>query len=338
MHRTFFLLWVLTGTVQAQFPGQDPAFVNRLVERHRPQPGISFDVAAIGDQQYNPAGEAAWPALQDHINKSGVAFVIHTGDIKSGSTPCNNEMFANRLAAFNNFEMPMILTPGDNEWTDCYRENNGAFDPLERLAYLRRTFYPSNQSLGIRRMTLSQQSEDPRFVRFVENAIWSVGNVLFVSLHSVGSNNNLGRNAENDREYAERNAANIAWIRTAFAVARQSGFDGLLFVSQANPGFGGPRVKAEAMSTGFQDQFAVLEGEVVATEKPVLWVYGDSHTFRVGKPLLNTRTNRVLEKLVAVEVPGEQDYHWVRITVDAARSDIFSIQHMDVPQNLAPQR
>ena len=34
---------------------------------------------------------------------------------------------------FNNFEAPFIYTPGDNEWTDCHRENNGSFDPIERL-------------------------------------------------------------------------------------------------------------------------------------------------------------------------------------------------------------
>jgi hypothetical protein len=32
--------------------------------------------------------------------------------------------------------------------------------------------------------------------------MWAQGNVLFAALHIVGSNNNLDRNAENDREYA----------------------------------------------------------------------------------------------------------------------------------------
>ena len=36
----------------------------------------------------------------------------------------------------------MIYVPGDNEWTDCHRANNGGYDPLERLAFLRAMFYP----------------------------------------------------------------------------------------------------------------------------------------------------------------------------------------------------
>lgn len=38
--------------------------------------------------------------------------------------------------------MPLVYTPGDNEWTDCHRVNNGAYDPLDRLAAVRKTFFP----------------------------------------------------------------------------------------------------------------------------------------------------------------------------------------------------
>ena len=37
------------------------------------------------------------------------------------------------------FEDPLVYTPGDNEWTDCHRANNGAYNPLERLAFVRST-------------------------------------------------------------------------------------------------------------------------------------------------------------------------------------------------------
>ena len=51
--------------------------------------------------------------------------MAHDGDIKNGSTVCSNEMFANRLELFNTFAHPLIYVPGDNEWTDCHRLNNG---------------------------------------------------------------------------------------------------------------------------------------------------------------------------------------------------------------------
>ena len=44
------------------------------------------------------------------------------------------------------FEGPLVHTPGDNEWTDCYRKKAGEFDPLERLAKVRAMFFPDGNS------------------------------------------------------------------------------------------------------------------------------------------------------------------------------------------------
>ena len=38
-----------------------------------------------------------------------------------------------RSPALSNLRGPVIYTPGDNEWTDCHRVNNGGYNPLERL-------------------------------------------------------------------------------------------------------------------------------------------------------------------------------------------------------------
>ena len=70
-------------------------------------------------------------------------------------------------------------------------------------------------------MTVSRQSEDQRYTKFVENRMWSMGNVLFAMAHIVGSNNNLGRNAANDREWNERSYANFNWINTIKCDPRQ---------------------------------------------------------------------------------------------------------------------
>ncbi|MFN0104449.1 MAG: hypothetical protein ACKV2U_20470 [Bryobacteraceae bacterium] len=333
------LAFLIGARLWAQAPaaGPDPALLQRLLERHRPE-SRAFDFAAIGDQQYGADGERKWPALQASINRGNVAFTLHIGDIKSGDTLCDNEMFENRFTAFNNFAMPMIITPGDNEWTDCHRENNGSFDSLERLDYFRRTFYRGNQSLGIRKITLSRQSEDSRYVKYVENAVWSTGNVLFATLHMVGSNNNLDRNAENDREWAERTAANFNWVKTIFSVARDSGFAGVVIGTQANPGWSGTPVRNTALRTGFQETFFHIEDEAIVFGRPVLIVMGDSHIFRIDKPMLAARTGLVLENLLRLEVPGSAYAHWVRVRVDPSKSGLFSFEHEDVLENLFPQR
>ncbi|MBI4907745.1 MAG: hypothetical protein HY820_29245 [Acidobacteria bacterium] len=332
------IIWVvlLAGPPATLAQGPDPSLFAKLLERHRPE-ALTFEFAAIGDQQYGAAGEAKWPALQASINRADTAFTLHIGDFKSGDTLCSNELFDDRLRAFNSFAMPMIYTPGDNEWTDCHRENNGAFDPLERLSYLRRTFYNGRESLGKRKLLLSQQSEVPRYADYVENAIWSTGNVLFATLHIVGSNNNFGRTEESSREAAERTTANINWLETIFNLASQNGFAGVVIGLQANPGWSGTPVRTAQLGSGFRDTFSVLEGEAIGFGKPVLIIMGDSHIFRIDKPMIGDRSGLVIENLLRLEVPGSLYAHWVRVRVDPAKSSLFAFQYEDVAENIFPQ-
>ena len=321
---------------QGPAAGTDPTVLERLLQRHRPQP-MAFEFAAIGDQQYGPVGERRWPALQASINSSGVPFTIHIGDIKSGDTLCNNAMFANRLEAFNNFEMPMMLTPGDNEWTDCHRENNGSFDPLERLDYFRDTFYRDNQSLGKRKMVVSRQNEDQSYSKYSENQMWSMGDVLFVMVHIVGSNNNLGRNAANDREYRERTDANFNWLKTAYSVARDNEFAGVVLMMQANPGWRGTPVRVSALLSGMKESLFVIEDETIVYGRPVLMIIGDSHVFRIDKPIIGARSGQPLENFTRLEVPGSNLAHWVRVRVDSRRRSMFAFEAEYVRENYAVQ-
>ncbi|MEU6787396.1 hypothetical protein ABZ912_50105 [Nonomuraea angiospora] len=38
---------------------------------------------------------------------------------------------------FGTFDDPFVLTPGDNEWTDCHRTAAGGYAPTERLDAVR---------------------------------------------------------------------------------------------------------------------------------------------------------------------------------------------------------
>ncbi len=341
MYLRVSLLLAFCCCLGAQGPavGPDPQVLQRLLQRHRPQLTEPFEFAAIGDQQYGAEGERRWPALQQSINAAtGLSFIVHAGDVKSGSTLCSNEMFANRVQAFSGFEVPMVLTPGDNEWTDCHRENNGSYDSLERLAYLRRIFYPNNQSFGRRKLTLTQQSEDTRFANYVENSMWSQANVLFATVHILGSNNNLGRTPENDREYDERNRANFNWLKTVFSVARDNDFAGVVLTIQANPGFAGSRVRAAQLESGFREIFFHLEDEAIVFNRPVLLIHGDSHEFHIDKPLLGTRSGAVIDTLMRLEVPGSADVHWVRVRVNPGKPSLFSFEHEDISAHRPTQQ
>lgn len=73
---------------------------------------------------------------------------MYDGDIKDGSSSCDDATFNRAAAMFNRLKKPLIYAVGDNEWTDCHRLNNGGYDPLERLARLRQVLANQPDSFG----------------------------------------------------------------------------------------------------------------------------------------------------------------------------------------------
>ena len=77
---------------------------------------------------------------------------------------------------------------------------------------------------------------------------------------------------------------------------------------------------------------------MIAFEKPVAYVHGDSHYYRVDKPFQNDKGQR-LENFTRVETFGDNaanglnDVHWVKVTVNPHSREVFSYQAMIVPGN-----
>jgi hypothetical protein len=295
------------------------------------QTGERFEFVVMGDMPYElPADFARFDRVLRASESSGPAFLVHVGDIKSGQTVCSDAHFETVFGMFEAVAAPVIYTPGDNEWTDCHRPSNGGMDPLERLAKLRQIFFRDSNSLGRTRLPLLRQSADPSLARYVENARWSMRGVVFASIHVVGSNNNRLRGGA---EYSERNAANLAWIRAAFAEAERTAARGLVLFAHANPAFG--RADSDPRS-GFQDFLRLLAEATEAFGKPVVLVHGDTHTYRVDRPLKSPTTRETLLNFLRVEVFGAPSLHAVRISVDPANPSLFSALPLTVPANDAP--
>jgi hypothetical protein len=306
-----------------------------------------FEVALIGDQQYGAESEKEFPALMADIDRSGVAFVVHVGDFKAGAAPCDDEVFLSRKAQFDASRHPFILTPGDNDWTDCHLSKTRPYEPVGRLARLREIFYPDDQSLGRRKLAVQRQGGS--YAKYRENARWSQGGVLFATVHIVGSNNNFGRAPEQDAEYRERMAANLAWLKDVFAAAKREGARAVAIFTQANPRFEFVFPKGRASSlrlsppdpgSGFADLWPAIETEVVAYGKPVMLLHGDTHYFRVDKPLFRTGTETVaanrgrqVDNFTRVEVHGFPEAHWVRLIVDPDDPAVFSVREALVEEN-----
>lgn len=297
-----------------------------------PRPSQRFEFGLMGDLPYTPEQEVKFPNLVTAMNQEDLEFIIHDGDLKSGSTLCSNEMFEQRKALFQTFTHPFVFIPGDNEWTDCHRENNGRYDPIERLAKIRELFMVGDRSLGQRTIRLTRQSEQRQYRKFRENVRWTYGNVMFVGLNVTGSNNNLGRTPEADAEYTERNTADLAWMRESFAMAKRNRNAAIVLAIQANPNFELSADNPER--TGFNDFLATLETETLAFKLPVVLVHGDSHNFQLDKPMYGSESERRVENFTRVETFGSPDVHWLRAIVDPNDSDFFSFEQEIVPANL----
>lgn len=312
----------------------------------------SYIVGLWGDVPYSDAqASTGVPNVIADMNRAGVAFSVHDGDIKSGGSRCDNPVYAQFEGYLDALRAPAMYTPGDNEWTDCDRANNGAYSSAERLAYIRANLFDTQMSHGKRRMRLEVQAAP-----YVENRRWHVGDVTYATLHVVGSDNNCsGDVAPDPAECAARSTATNQWLRDAFDAAAARRSVGILLVIQANPGFdtfdGGtpffrspPRnpqtLNASSGSAdGFTSFLRALREETIAFGKPVVLVHGDSHYFRIDKPLLDAAGNRI-ENVTRVETPGNNaqsgsnDVQWVSARVDPRDEEVFSFQQEVVPANL----
>jgi len=320
----------------------------------------TMDFAVIGDMPYDARQQKEYENLIKDMNSQDLAFVVHAGDYwfdgiawketSKGFPPCSDETFEDRMKTTRTIKHPFIITPGDNDWTDCYRAKPRTYDPLERLGKLRKMFFSGDTSLGQRTIKLIRQSQDSKYTSYVENARWAYGGALFVTLHMTGSNNNLGRTPEMDKEYEDRNAANIAWLDAAFDEAKRVDSKAIMIISQANPNFENTwsgklqeryllknlKIKppVEKLTTGFDGFLRVLEERTLEFGKPVVYVHGDTHTFRIDKPLVRTpEGKRFIENFTRVETFGFPNTHWVRFTIDPDDPNIFRIRPEIVDAN-----
>ena len=108
-----------------------------------------------------------------------------------------------------------MFTPGDNDWTDCDRPNNGGYNSLERLNHERKVLFSTPYTLGQHRFRQEVQATP-----YVENRRWTLDGVTYATMNVQGSCNNLCDTTPDPAEYAARNAANIAWMQETFGEAK----------------------------------------------------------------------------------------------------------------------
>ena len=324
-------------------------------------PARGAALALIGDMPYGAREETQFARVIEAINAShaagGVSLVLHTGDVKRASERCDDALLQRRFALFQRFEPAFVVTPGDNDWTDCHRRPSGHHLPTERLARFRQIFYPQpGRSSGRRPIAVHTQASatatgtSAAHVAYVENQLWRFAGITLATVHVVGSDNDLEPwdgidrhdsadtpRADRLAEFGAREAAALAWIDATFEHAREQGSAAVMITMHANPRF--DRAPGSAARKGFDRVLERLASRTAAFGKPVLLAHGDSHIHRFDKPLLHPAPGERLPALThfsRVENFGSPQVHWVEIRVDAGSPQVFQVVPRLVRANAWP--
>ena len=296
-----------------------------------------YTFAVIGDIPYGAQQVADFPKVVRQINADpDVRLVSHLGDIKNGSTECSDDYFQRIRADFDLFRDPLVYTPGDNEWTDCHRPNNGAYNPLERLSAVREVFFPRpGRTLG--RNSVAVRSE-ARF-GFPENVRFRRADVSFGAVHIVGSNNGLapwtGSTAATPEQTAEvlgRTASAVKVIHETFRSARSHSDRAVVLMTQAD--MFDPTVDAPTYANyyAFQPIVQAIAAESRTFRGPVYLLNGDSHVFNSDHPLAPGSpwlslygVERPAANLERITVDGsDNNDEYLKITVHPRGRDVLT--------------
>jgi len=295
-----------------------------------PRSPEGFTFGVMGDAPYSKGEEKPFVEMIERMNGEPLAFVIHVGDIKAGSNSrCTEELFQERKGWFDQSTHPLIYTPGDNEWTDCRRKTNGADDPLERLQRLREVFFAGRRTLGkVELPTEAQDDAAPGCHSYPENRMWTFGRVRFVTVNVPGSRNNEGWDAASDAEAQCRNPANRRWIDRAADLVERNDDRALVIATQADPWLDD--------IPAFRELIAHVGALAQRLHRPVMFVHGDTHTYRYDTPFKDASGTTIASAL-RLETYGSPLVGWVRVVVDPGDPALFSVQpilHAVVPPSI----
>lgn len=288
-----------------------------------PQPrdaGIAFGL--LGDIPYNALEVVALDRLIARMNQEELAFIVHVGDLTSGGGPCTDAWMNARRAQFDRSRHPVLVTPGDNDWTDCHRSG---MDPMERLASFRGRFLSGGESIGQRRISVERQKAGAGHGAYPEHMRWTLGHVLFVTINVQGSNDNLGRTPAMDAEHRERSGAVRQWLAESARLVRERDLYAMVVLMQADPEFqrqDDPAGTPPDVYAGLRQQFRDLSGQLA---RPLVLVHGDTHLYQQNRPLRDAQ-GKEIGNFLRVEVPGSPFSGWLRGRVHEDRAVPLSFE------------
>jgi hypothetical protein len=318
-----------------------------------------FSIALIGDMPYDAKGQAQTPAVINDINASNSRIVLFDGDTMSGKgDKCEDAAYTRiKTDFFDKFAKPIFYSVGDNEWVDCDRAVKGGFDPNNRLALVRSTYFQKADGSYINLGTPLSRIGVEHDAKYPEMQMFTYNGITFILPHIPGSANNSAvatptfktyndkATDGDDAEYKARDAANVAWINKGFAKAKADGSVGVIVVAQANMDWEGYLRDLAAPNNENTAAYAAVKQALLTNTikfgKPVLLQNGDEHWYQVDMPMNETAGKLVekdkgslVENFTRVQTFGSGFNHWVELVVDPHSKNLWNFKVHIVPSNL----
>ncbi len=245
-----------------------------------------FNFSVMGDVPYGEQELALLVRQVDELPRTS-AFVIHLGDIKDGTTPCDEAVYARVSGVLRRSVQPTFIIPGDNEWNDCDR-------PKQAWRFWTKHFLKLDEHWK-QTFTVTRQKSRP------ENFAFTHEGALFVGITMVGG-------AVHDKsEWKDFLKDGSEWVEEQFKNEGEKVKCAVVFAhafpTEKHHGIFADRFPAAARKFG----------------KPVLYLQGDGHVWLRDQPFENaTNVTRV-----QVDQGGKAPPIVVTVTGDAKESFRF---------------
>lgn len=307
---------------------------------------LSF--AVISDALTRPADEAPVRRMLDAIGRDGnIAFIVYDGNFKGSAEPCRDSVYQSRHDLLDASRTPLVLLLGQHDWADCGLAHAGAYDPVERLDFVRQLFFIDATALGQTPLTLSRESDVARFRTFREIVRWQAQGIAFIGLNVPSPNNHYLTAGGRNGEFEDRAVATTFWLEHAAESARRSDMRALVILLQGDPDFSRYEKRDRFAWLRFshsnqpRDGFLELKRSLVKSAElfrgPVIVIHGtdgpEPNGFHIDQPLRNDK-GMVVTNLTRVAVAfGKPQSQWLEVQSDAQWHPPFRLRVRDVKES-----
>ncbi|MFQ5639638.1 MAG: IPT/TIG domain-containing protein, partial [bacterium] len=260
--------------------------------------GETFVLSVIGDVPY---GLAELPDVHEHVQNHNLYspsdFLVHVGDIISGNQTCDEVRYVEMEDALKGLAVPAFIVPGDNEWSDCKNPDKAWGYWTKHLLGIEASFC---SPLFVERQSVREDT-----FAFVHKGVLVIG----INIPAGSSANQTKRLQDNADWVKEHFQNNKSQVRAA------------IILGQAGP---------NAKRAIFFDQFVPA---AAAFGKPVLYMHGDGHSWKLNNPFGESNMVRVQ---VARGNASNPPVH-VTVTMDTqSPSSTFLFEKNPWPKNTQP--